>query len=122
MTDYSDDQMKDFYRTLVGTISDASQRDRFTVEDFSAGTRQSLKRWFQGREGQKIDTIQATVTDEGEMAHLWSPLNRSVDAVRGNCVSLDGSQRYFDGTRVLYADDNRIVVRAQAQVFAYVSQ
>lgn len=72
-----------------------------------AGT---MRAWFQRHDGRTVDTLQATVGNDGRISNVWTPSGRLIDASRASSVSLNGSTRDYAGCRVIAASDSALIV------------
>lgn len=86
---------------------------RAALEKGPSGT---MRRWFEERNGQRVDTIQFDMVGGG----LWTPLLREIDASRSSFVRLDGSYREYAGMRVVARSDTALIVHNDWHVIGYV--
>lgn len=86
----------DLHERLIGALTSAPN-----------GT---MRAWFQRHDGRTVDTLQATVGNDGRVSNVWTPSGRLIDASRASSVSLNGSTRDYARCRVIAAGDNALIV------------
>ena len=100
--------MKETVRATLETLRD---RPHPVLQQFLSGDiappKGTCRKWF--REGDEVDTLQFRVNSEGRPSGPWAPGHRIVEDVSASGATMSGSKFEFDGTRVISADDKRLI-------------
>jgi hypothetical protein len=75
--------------------------------------RGTMRSWFTAHNGQAVSTIQLSPFS------LWAPRGRIIDASHATFILLDGSRRYYEGCRVVGANDDMLTVVNDTEVIIY---
>ena len=78
-----------------------------TMRETPRGT---MRAWFERHNGQTVDTLQATITDNGDVRDAWAPNGRKISATRAGRVALDESVRDYAGCRVVHVSETALII------------